>query len=55
MGIEGMIVHQNIEKKQLTWFGNVERMSDSRRPNMKPTGRDRRGKLKLVWQKSLFR
>lgn len=58
MGIEGTIT-QDIEKKQLIWYGHVERMNNTRWPkkiiNWQPRGRRKQGRPKLEWQKSVHK
>lgn len=56
MGIEGSIV-TDIDNKQLTWYGHVQRMPETRLPKQvlewQPTGRRRRGRPRLEWQKAI--
>lgn len=58
MGIEDAIT-QDIENKQLTWYGHVERMSNTRWPkrvlHWQPTGRRKRGRPKQEWQKTMHK
>ena len=43
----------NIETKQLQWYGHVQRMEEGRLPKgvmkWRPTGRRKRGRPKLTW------
>lgn len=52
MGIEGTIV-QDIEQKQLTWYGHINRMDDKRLPKAtmewQPQERKKRGRLETSW------
>lgn len=56
MGIESSII-QDVERKQLIWYGHVERMEEKRlsKKAMKwiPPGRKKRGRPKRNWMKGI--
>lgn len=58
MGIEGGIM-KDIEQKQLTWYGHIKCMPDSRLPKQilewQPVERRRRGRPKLEWQREVYK
>lgn len=58
MGVEGSII-QDVNVKQLTWYGHVQRMPASRLPKQilewQPMGRRKRGRPKIEWQKTIHK
>lgn len=56
MGIEGSIV-TDVEAKQLTWYGHVQRMPATRLPKQvmewQPTQRRKRGRPRIEWQQTV--
>ena len=58
MGIEGTIVN-DIEQKQLIWYGHVQRMHNERIPKQVihciPPGKRKRGRPKKTWMEGIRR
>ena len=56
MGIEGSII-KDIERKQLVWYGHVQRMEESRLPkkvmNWIPPNRRKRGRPRKTWKEGI--
>jgi len=47
----------NIKRKQLIWYGHVQRMEENRLPKqiMIPVGKRRRGRPKIIWEMGIRR
>ena len=47
-----------ISRKQLIWYGHVERMDPTRLPKImitwKPVGRKKRGRLRRTWKDGIY-
>ncbi|XP_044760299.1 uncharacterized protein LOC123317755 [Coccinella septempunctata] len=58
MGIEGTLM-DDIEKRQLIWYGHIQRMSETRLPkqvmNWQPAERRKRGRPKTSWKQGVVK
>ena len=57
MDVQDMIL-DDITRKQLIWYGHVERMDTTRLPRImiywKPEGRKQRGRLRRTWKDGIY-
>jgi hypothetical protein len=53
-----MNAQDTITRKQLIWYGHVERMDPTRLPkimiNWKPEGRERQGRPRRTWKDGIY-
>jgi hypothetical protein len=58
MGVDGNII-QELQSRQLTWYGHVQRMANNRHPKQanqwKPPWRKKKGSPKLTWLDNIKR
>jgi len=57
MDVQDMIL-DDITRKQLIWYGHVERMDPTRLPKImihwKPEGREKRGRPRSIWKDGIY-